>query len=79
MLQRVVRPKTRDEMLAEFPIEHPLALDWYFRWREASNHHYVVEGSNPVGRLVSREGSDVEELLSQCASDAHEISQRTPD
>ena len=67
-----VRPKSAEQMLRLFPISG-LVEDWYFRVEEVSAGVYFAEGSDTVGRTVSREGADPDVLLSECVADAVEI------
>ncbi len=46
---------------------------WWFDVVETSNNVYSVTGSDQQGRKVSRQGTDVDELLRECHEDAQEI------
>lgn len=70
-----VAPRTRAEMMSEFPIESSVD-GWFFRSSEVSNNYYVVEGCDLWGRRVKREGSDPDQALAQCEADAKTISEQ---
>lgn len=78
MTQRKMQAKTRDEMVAEFPVEGRLP-GWYFRMQETSNNAWLVEGSDVWGRRVSRAGGDPDTLLAECIRDAADIAHQSED
>jgi len=73
MTARPVQRKDRAQVAREYPITERVE-GWFFRQRETSNGAFLVEGTDLWGRTVSRQGSNPDELLSQCAEDAERIS-----
>ena len=71
-----VLPKSRLQILAEYPIEG-LAEGWFFRQREVSAGVYLIEGSDCWGRKISQMGTDPEFLLSKCAANTKHLSSQT--
>ena len=67
-----IEPRSRDDMLKEYPIESAVA-GWFFRYKEVSNNVWLVEGCDRWGRKVTRTGTDERVLLSECESDARSI------
>ena len=61
---------------AEIERTHPeqsdRAPDWRFRIAEVSAGHFVVEGRDRFGRIVSCEGAEPGALLDACIADAAE-------
>lgn len=72
-MKKGVQRLSREALLAKFPIEGRLP-GWFFRCKEVSPAHYLAEGSDEWGRLVSRSGADPEQLLKECIEDARSIS-----
>jgi hypothetical protein len=68
-------PRSREEVLHEFPIEDDRAPGWYFKAYETSNCVWRVEGQDAFGRGVGRSGTNREALLAECAADAASISE----
>jgi len=71
-MKKRITPKTKEELIKEYPIDD-LLKGWYFNYWEASNGHFIVEGCEPYGRLVSCEGSDYEDILEKAVKLAREI------
>lgn len=67
-----VTPRSRDEIIEDYPIESSVP-GWFFRYAEVSNNVYLVEGCDRWGRKVTRTGSDEKALLSDCEADARAI------
>ena len=67
-----VAPRSRDDMLKEYPIESSVA-GWFFSYREVSSNVWVVEGSDLWGRTITRTGTDEKALISECEADARAI------
>lgn len=57
-------------MIKNYPISD-LLEGWFFKYWEASNGHYIAEGSDQYGRIVSCEGS--EDILSKVVAQAKDI------
>ena len=64
-----IERKSDDEMREAYPIADRLP-DWYFRFSEISNNVWLAEGKDVWGRTVSCQGSDPDELLSDCIARA---------
>lgn len=60
------------EVLKDFPITGAVP-GWYFRTREASNCHWVCEGTDLWGRRVGCDGFDDEAALAYCYEAARRI------
>ena len=71
-MKKSIHPATRKELLRRYDQEGP-ADGWFFRIREISANHFIVEGQDSFGRHVGRSGSDPEELLAACVTDAEEL------
>jgi len=67
-----VEKLTEEVVLRDFPVADRVP-GWYFRVGEVSAGVYLVEGTDLWGRRVSRKGTDPDELLASCASDAGRI------
>lgn len=72
MTQRQVEKKDPQKIREDFPIADRVS-GWFFRQSEVSNGAWLVEGTDLWGRVVSRQGGDPDELLSECAADAERI------
>ena len=72
MSRVTVKPRSRDDMLKEYPIESSVR-GWFFRHTEVSNNVWLVEGCDLWGRKVTRTGTDDKALLSECEDDARSI------
>jgi len=60
------------QLRRDYPIRRSLD-DWYFRMTETSAGAWRVEGVDPYGRKVGRDGTDPEALLEQCEADARSL------
>ena len=76
MTVRKVQAKSKEEMLADFPVDGKRP-NWYFRMTETSSNAWLVEGCDVWGRKVSRSGGDPEALLEECLSDAAVVDAQT--
>lgn len=65
--------KNESEIIKNYPISN-LLVGWYFRIWEGSYGHYIAEGSDLYGRIVSSEGSEEEQVLKDTIQSAKEIS-----
>ena len=64
------------DLLKRFPIRGKTP-GWFYSVSETSANVWLVEGSDAFGRRVSRRGSEVEQLLAACESDARNINDKT--
>jgi hypothetical protein len=61
---------------SELVITHPIKdimEGWFFKIDEVTNGYYLVEGMNIEGNVVSRMGSNPDELIEVCQKDIEEI------
>ena len=73
MTARPVHRRDRAHLARDYPMAGGME-GWVVRRRETSSGAYPVEGTDPWGRTVSRQGGDPGELLSQCVADAKRTS-----
>jgi hypothetical protein len=71
-VKRQLARRTEEDIKRDFPIEDDVS-GWFFRVMEASPGHYVAEGTDPWGRVVSHSGNDPDDLLARCKADARGI------
>ena len=71
---KVVRAKTDEEMLREFP-RRARTPGWFVRVDEVSAGHYIVVARDRVGHEVSRSGGeqDLARMIEECERHASEI------
>jgi hypothetical protein len=72
MSKKIVQYRTSDDLIGSHPLKN-IVKGWFFRVDEVSMGHYLVEGVDHWGRMVSREGSDPDKLLTACKEDALEL------
>ena len=73
-MRRHVTPAPERELLREYPIGG-LVEDWFFRVEEQSPGHFLVEGTDRWGRLISGSApGDPEATLRECVVEAQNIS-----
>jgi hypothetical protein len=70
-MKKLIQPLTKEE-LSDYPITD-FVKGWYFKVVETSNGAYIIEGKDPYGHVVSRQGSDPDELLNICKNDIQEL------
>jgi hypothetical protein len=71
-MKQGIRGQSIEALIRKYPIQG-LVPGWYFRKDEVSNGHWIVEGTDRWGRLVSASGEDSESLLLQCVDSAKEL------
>ena len=59
-------------MIDKYPIAD-LLNGWFFKCWESSNGHYIAEGSDQYGRIVSCEGSDIDHVLTKVVDQAKKL------
>ena len=68
-MKKTVEKLSEEEVLRRFPVAGRMP-GWFFRVDEISAGVYRVEGTDLWGRRVSRTGTDSDELLASCATEA---------
>ena len=77
MTKKRLQGMSPEALAAEYPLQDATVAGWRFRCREASCGHYVAEGCDPWGRIVSRESGDPDILIASCVEDARLLSKNT--
>jgi hypothetical protein len=75
-MKKEIYKKPEEVIRRTFPIKAKTS-GWYFRIKEISNNAWEVEGTDQWGRLISRQGSDPEQLMAQCEVEAEKINEKT--
>ena len=63
-------------MSNDFDIVDDRAPGWRFRATETSMNVYLIEGRDPAGRSVSRQGDRYDDLFNEVVADAIALSRR---
>ena len=71
-MKRRISKKPFEEMIKKYPISN-LLDGWFFKCWEVSNGHYIAEGSDQYGRIVSCEGSNADDILQEIVIQTKEI------
>ena len=74
-LKKIIMIKSNEDLL-DYPIIG-VVEGWFFRVDELTQGYYRVKGVDRLGRIVSREGIDPEDLMEKCISDIREINNET--
>ncbi len=71
-MKHPIQALSESEVVRNFP-KRGRTAGWYFRTDEVSAGVYKVEGADLWGRMVSRTGTNPDELLAACEQDAEGI------
>ncbi|HSK74174.1 MAG TPA: hypothetical protein VK892_20910 [Pyrinomonadaceae bacterium] len=71
-MKKLIARKTREEMLRTHPIISNIE-GWFIRIAEPSNNIFLVEATDQYGRIVSKSGSDPDNLVKEVEKEIFEI------
>lgn len=77
-MKALVTSRDPDATRAEYPLDG-LVEGWFFRVNEVSPCHYLAEGTDLWGRVVSASGDDADRALADCVRFAGKVVDRPDD